>query len=37
MQGLEVHNLLLLGFTQSDHWLVMPGGVLVGCHMAKDP
>jgi hypothetical protein len=29
--------LLLLGLRQRDHVVVVPGGVLVMCHMAKDP
>jgi hypothetical protein len=37
LRGLEVLCLLLLGLRQRGHMVVMPGGVLVVCHMAKDP
>jgi hypothetical protein len=32
-----VFCLLLLGLRRIDHVVVVPSGVLVGCHMAKDP
>jgi hypothetical protein len=37
MQGLEVLCLFLLGLRLGDHVVVMPDGVLVMCHMAKNP
>jgi hypothetical protein len=37
LRCLEVLCLLLLGLRQRYHMVVMPGGVLVMCHMAKDP
>jgi hypothetical protein len=37
MQGLEVLCLLLLGLRRRDHMVVVSGGVLGMCHMAKDP
>jgi hypothetical protein len=37
LRGLEVLCLLLLGLKRRDHVVVVPDGVLVVCHMAKDP
>jgi hypothetical protein len=37
LRGLEVLCLLLLGLRRRDHVVVVLGGVLVVCHMAKDP
>jgi hypothetical protein len=37
MRGLDVLCLLLLGLRQWDHVVFVPDGVLVKCHMAKDP
>jgi hypothetical protein len=36
LRGLEVLCLFLLGLRRRDHVVVVPGGVLVVCHMAKD-
>jgi hypothetical protein len=37
LRGLEVLCLLLLSFRRRDHVVVMPDGVLVVSHMARDP
>jgi hypothetical protein len=36
LRGLEVFCLLPLDLKQRDHVVVMPDGMLVVCHMAKD-
>ena len=35
-RGLDVFCLLLLGLRKLDHVVVVPDGMLVVCHMAKD-